>query len=115
MPRGAVPRSRVRRRRRAADPRGAVAKRLLTLLALPPLFWVALVVAAPAGASQLLIRDASGAKLAVNKKGQALVTYRAQGRVWHVLVWGAVNARDPNPNSPQVEFRIDRSGGWKTT
>ena len=86
-------------------------KRLLTLLVAGS---VALAIAAPAGASQLLIRNAGAVKLAVNRKGQALVTYRAEGRVWHVLVWGAVNARDPDPNSPQVEFRIDRSGGWKT-
>ncbi len=42
--------------------------------------FLALVFAAPAGASQLLDRDATGVKLAVNAKGQALVTYRAHGR-----------------------------------
>jgi hypothetical protein len=94
----------------AADPKDAVARRVLSILALVPL---ALALAAPAGASQLLIRNASGIKLAVNKKGEAMVTYRAEGRVWRVLAWGAVNARDPDPSVPQVQLKLDRSGGWK--
>jgi hypothetical protein len=31
-----------------------------------------------------------------------------------VLVWGAVDARVPNPSLPQVQFRVDYSGGWGT-
>src|SRR5919202_573883 len=110
MLRRSLPRSGVNGGRAAADPKDAVAKRVLSMLALVPL---ALALAAPAGASQLLIRNPTGVKLAVNKKGEALVTYRAQGRVWHVLAWGAVNARDPNPSVPQVQLKLDRSGGWK--
>jgi hypothetical protein len=30
-----------------------------------------------------------------------------------VLVWGALNAREPNPHIPQVRFEVDNSGGWK--
>jgi hypothetical protein len=70
--------------------------------------------AEPAAASQLLTRNAKGVRLAVNRSGQALVTYRADGRMWHVLVWNAINARSPSTVMPQVRFRIDRSGGWKT-
>jgi len=68
-----------------------------------------------AGASQLIARNASHIKLAVNKKGTAMVTYSVRGRVTHLLAWGAVNAR-PRPASPrirQVEFKVDYSGGWK--
>jgi hypothetical protein len=76
---------------------------------------VALALAGSAGASQLVARNASHIKLAVNKKGTAMVTYSVRGRVTHLLAWGAVNAR-PRPASPkvrQVEFKLDYSGGWK--
>jgi hypothetical protein len=70
--------------------------------------------AGPAGASQLLIRNASNITLAVNGSDTALVTYSARGRVTHLLAWGAVNARR-RPSSPrikQVAFKLDYSGGW---
>jgi len=52
--------------------------------------------------------------LAVDRKGEALLTYRTfRGSVRHVLVWGAIDARLPNPSIPQVRFRYDYSGGWK--
>jgi hypothetical protein len=67
-----------------------------------------------ASASELLARNAKGVTLKVNRKGQALITYRnADGRS-RVLVWGAVNARRPTKARPQVKFKIDRSGGWVT-
>ena len=75
----------------------------------------ALSLAGTAGASQLIARNASHIKLAVNSKGTAMVTYSARGKVTHLLAWGAVNAR-PRPKSPrvrQVEFKLDYSGGWK--
>jgi hypothetical protein len=51
--------------------------------------------------------------LAVNTKGEALLTYtRENGKLRHVLVWGAVNARTPDPDVPQVKFRSDYAGGW---
>jgi hypothetical protein len=43
------------------------------------------------------------------------VTYHAQGRAWHVLAWGAVNARAPSRDRPQVKLRVDYSGGWGTS
>jgi hypothetical protein len=76
---------------------------------------VALSLAGTAGASQLIARNASHVKLAVNRKGTAMVTYSVRGRVTHLLAWGAVNAR-PRPATPrirQVEFKVDYSGGWK--
>jgi len=52
--------------------------------------------------------------LAVNVKGEALLTYvRANGTVRHVLAYGAINANAPtDPNVPQVRFRWDYAGGW---
>lgn len=67
---------------------------------------------AAAGASQLIDRNAQGVRLAVNGKGEALVTYRAGGRLRRVLAWGAVDARFPNGSVPQMRFRKDYSGGW---
>jgi hypothetical protein len=82
---------------------------------------VAAVVAAPtigaasAQASERVGVDASGIHLAVNRSGKALVTYRAHGRTFHLLVWGAVNALPPSQTVPQVHFRFDWSGGWKSS
>src|SRR2546423_7382028 len=73
-----------------------------------------LVVSGTASAAQLIGRNATGVHLVANGKGDALVTYRTGGRLRHVLVWGAVNARFPAEGSRQVEFKVDYSGGWKT-
>jgi hypothetical protein len=69
---------------------------------------------APALASERVDVDASGVRLAVNERGVALVTYRARGRTFHLLAWAAVNARPPSQTVPQVHFRFDWSGGWKS-
>jgi hypothetical protein len=74
-----------------------------------------LVGAGSASASEIIDRNATGAQLAVNAQGQALVTYRARGRRWRVLVWGAVDARPPHSTVPQVKFKKDYSGGWGTS
>jgi len=68
--------------------------------------------AATAHASQLIDRNASGVQLAINDKGEALITYTAGGTVKHVLAWGAVNAIAPTEARPQVEFKLDYAGGW---
>ncbi|MEP6893237.1 MAG: hypothetical protein ABI927_05600 [Gaiellaceae bacterium] len=75
---------------------------------------VAAVLAGNANASQLVDRNAKGVKLEVNAQGQALLTYRARGKVWHVLAWGARDAVPPNIVRPQATFRLDYSGGWGT-
>jgi hypothetical protein len=81
--------------------------RPLTLLAL-----LLAVGAAPAGASQLIGRNATGVSLAVNAKGEALVTYTSGGKVTRVLAWGAVNAIAPSAGAKQVAFNLDYSGGY---
>jgi hypothetical protein len=59
-------------------------------------------------------RNVKGATLRVNAKGEALVTYvRESGQVRHVLAWGAVNARWPNPALAPTRFRFDYAGGWR--
>ena len=74
---------------------------------------VAALVAAPtASPSQLLDDNATGVKLAVNGKGEALVTYTANGKQKRVLAWGAVNANPPARGQKQVEFQLDYSGGY---
>jgi len=74
---------------------------------------VAATVVAPASASQLVNRDVRNIQLAVNAKGEALITYRTvRGRLQRVLAWGAVNARQPNPALRQYRFKLDYAGGW---
>ena len=72
---------------------------------------LALVAAVPAGASEIVTRNATGLALATDDHGRAMVTYNDGGRVWHVFVSGAVNARAPSRTVPQVHFNMDYSGG----
>lgn len=72
----------------------------------------ALAFAGTASAAQLIDRDAAGLRLAVNTKGEALLTYHKGGAVKHVLVWGAINALPPTADAPQVKFSVDYAGGW---
>src|SRR5688572_28682150 len=65
-------------------------------------------------ASELLARNASGVKLAVSNDGKALVTYRSQGKLNRVLVWGALKAIAPTRGRAQVKFKVDYSGGFGT-
>ena len=65
-----------------------------------------------ASAAQLIDRDASGLRLSVNSRGEALLTYRKGGALKHVLVWGAINARSPAAGTQQVKFHVDYAGGW---
>ena len=81
-------------------------------LALVAAVLAALLAPATASASELIDRDATGVKLAVNRAGQALLTYRANGKVRRVLAWGAINAIAPTTARPQLAFRLDYSGGW---
>lgn len=73
---------------------------------------VAAIVAPTASPSQLIDRNAQGVKLAVNAKGEALLTYTAGGKLKHVLAWGAVNAIAPTRSRPQVALDLDYAGGW---
>ena len=71
--------------------------------------------AAGANASQLIDRNALNVRLAVNQAGIAMITYSKRGsmkKVNHVLAKGATNARPPSQVAKQVEFKLDRAGGW---
>lgn len=46
---------------------------------------------------------------------RAMLYYGKGGSGRHVLVSGAINARWPNRAVRQVRFRLDHSGGWRTT
>jgi hypothetical protein len=63
-----------------------------------------------ASASEIIDRNAQNVRLAVDARGQALVSYRARGSAHHVRVWGAIDARHPTTSRPQVRFRKDYSG-----
>ncbi|HEX6489738.1 MAG TPA: hypothetical protein VF002_00020 [Gaiellaceae bacterium] len=97
-------------RRASADSLSPIPLTQLALLA----SIVSLAVAAPAQASQLIDRDATNVHLAVNTRGQALLTYRVGGLVRHVLGWGALNARPSGSAGSQASFKLDYSGGWGT-
>ncbi len=73
---------------------------------------LSLVAAAPAAASQLIDRNATNVRLGVDAKGEARLTYVADGQLKHVLAWGAINALAPTVGRPQVKFRLDYAGGW---
>ena len=73
---------------------------------------VAAGLAGTARASQLVDRNAKDVKLAVNAKGEALITYRDEGVLKHVLAWGAENAIAPTRSRKQVELKLDYAGGW---
>lgn len=80
---------------------------------LAPLACALVVSGTPALASQTLDRDVTNVRLAVNAKGEALVTYtRPNGQVRRVLAWGATDAIAPDPSVPQQQFKLDYSGGW---
>lgn len=62
-------------------------------------------------------RNVRSPQLAVGARGVAVVSYTTEaGADRHVLAWGAVNARaHPTGGAePQVAFRLDYSGGWKS-
>ena len=76
----------------------------LAVSVLPVSFLVGLAIGAPARASQLIDRNATRVRLAVNSKGQALITYPVGGRLDRVLGWGAINARPSSSAANQVAF-----------
>jgi hypothetical protein len=51
-------------------------------------------------------------KIAANAKGEALLTYSAAGKVKHVLVWGAMGAKEPTSGGKQLKFSLDYAGGY---
>src|SRR5262245_6514492 len=78
--------------------------------------FLALVAALPASASEIVTRNARHLTLETDNRGRAMVSYYQRGRMWHVFISGAVNARESNPSLSQVRFKKDYSGGrgkWK--
>jgi hypothetical protein len=73
---------------------------------------VAAATAQSSAGSQLIDRNATNVRLKVSRDGKAMVSYRANGRAWDVLAWDAVNALAPTTARKQVQFRLDRAGGW---
>ncbi len=75
---------------------------------------LASVVAGPEAAfgSEKITDNASDVTLRVDRGGRAVVSYTRAGRRTHAVVWGAVNARHPSRTVPQVEFKVDYSGGY---
>ena len=72
----------------------------------------AAVAAPPAPAAQPIGRNARHVRLAVDRKGEALVTFRQGTRVRRVLAWGGLNAVAPTTSRAQVGFEVDYAGGW---
>src|SRR4029077_11684198 len=64
-----------------------------------------------ARSSEKIADNATKISLAVNDKGEALVTYTGGGTQKHLLVWGAVNAKPPTKGGQQVKFKLEYSGG----
>lgn len=89
-------------------------RRFLVVLVLGSAFG-AVFLATPALASEPMSDfNVKFESLAVNAKGEALVTYRrTDGKVRRVLVWGGLNANAPtDPSIRQVRFKYDYAGGW---
>lgn len=83
-----------------------------TALALAIAVGCCLFYAATADASQLIDRNAHDVTLAVDNRGEALLTYTARGQTKHVLAWGAINALPPQRGRGQVSFQLDYAGGY---
>ena len=93
-----------------ADFRGMrriLVSRLLSLAA-------AAVFVSTAGASQVISTSTvTGLTMQLNAKGEALLTYKSNGRHVHVLAWGAENAVPTTEDAKQVAFQLDYSGGYQ--
>jgi hypothetical protein len=62
-----------------------------------------------ARASERVDANAVGPRLAVNARSVAMVTYRAPGRTFHTLVWGAVHALPPPGDRRSTALRRSRA------
>jgi hypothetical protein len=71
-----------------------------------------MLVAPSAHASDLIGVGATAPRLEVHG-GVALASFGEGGVERHVLVWGAIDARTPMDDQPQVRFSHDYSGGLK--
>jgi hypothetical protein len=86
----------------------------LSLVALVAATIAATVSISTAGASQVISTSTvTGLSIQLNAKGEALLTYTANGKQVHVLVWGAENAIATQAGHTQVAFQLDYSGGYQ--
>ena len=70
-------------------------------------------VAAPfAGASQLIDRNATGVQLAVNAKGEALLTYKVAARSCACSRGAPSTPSRRPPTRKQTALKLDYTGGW---
>lgn len=75
----------------------------------------ALALVAPAAASTLIARNVTDVELRIDAKARAMVSFTsAAGRRVDVLAWDAVDALAPTAGTPQVDFRLDYTGGRRT-
>jgi hypothetical protein len=98
--------------RPVVNPSGGLFVRLRSLLLVA--FATTVLLPASASASELIDRNASNVTLKVAKNGQALLSYNVRGKRRNVLAGGAINAIHSTTARPQVEFKLDYSGGWGT-
>lgn len=92
---------------------GTVCRRRATLLAALASVAACLVAPGAANASEKIVDNPAKPQLRVDAKGRAVVSWTKGGVRRHAAVWGAINARHPDPTRPQVKFKIDYSGGWR--
>ena len=84
-------------------------RRVLSLLALA---LAALAAVPTANGTEIITRNATDVRLLANSRGEALLTYVAEGVAKRLLVAGAVNAIHPTQSRPQVAFRITSAGAF---
>jgi hypothetical protein len=69
--------------------------------------------ATPALGSAIIGRNVTRPTLSVDRQGHAHVSYSAGGYRRTLVAWGAINARTPNRNVPQVKFQLRYSQGGR--
>ena len=67
---------------------------------------VAAFAAPPVFGSAIIGRNGTRATLSIDRQGRAHVSYYLGGRTVALTAWGAINARTPNRQVPQVKFQI---------
>jgi hypothetical protein len=74
---------------------------------------VAACAATPAFGSAIVGRNVTRATLSVDRQGHAHVGYSIGGGRRSLVAWGAINARTPNRNVPQVKFQLRYGEGGR--
>ena len=93
-------------RRRLRVPKHVIVRQVLVLVVVAVLA-ASVLGASSARASDLIDRNAHAVSLKVNRRGEAMITYKVGGKLKHVLAWGAVNALAPTTARAQISFRLE--------